>query len=417
MEGLKLTTFFLFLAAFACWLLPDAQMQSIESQLKSTSEAPAGYDDQTNGFVSQEFFNQGAGAFRKHFIDREGLGPVFNGESCTRCHQFPAIGGSGLILVTRAGKFDGKNFIPHVGGMVIQTNALPPQLRESQSPEFNVTTHRMPTSALGDGFIEAIDDDTIRAFAAKQRKLTGGKIAGDVIDVPILEAPGKTRVGRFGWKNSHASLVSFVAEALLNEIGITSPFFPNENTSNGKSVAAFDKAPDPEVDRARVELIANFIRATKTPDRVTQLAKDPVALEGEKIFAAVGCAICHIPSMKTAPVGRLLNGGTLKVPEALGDKTIRPYSDFLLHDIGTGDGIVETNNPNSRNKIRSAPLWGLGVRVERLCESLLLMHDGSARSIEEAVKKHSGEAAAVIDSYNKLPEAKRHQLIKFLKSL
>ncbi len=385
--------------------------------MKAATEAPAGYDDHTNGFVSQEIFNQGSGAFRKHFIDREGLGPVFNGESCTRCHQFPAIGGSGLILVTRAGKFDGKNFIPHTGGMVIQSNALPPQLRETRLPEFNVITHRMPTSALGDGFIEALDDNTIRGFATQQGKMTDGKIAGEAIEVPVFESPGKTRVGRFGWKNTHASLVSFVAEALLNEIGITSPFLPNENTSNGKSVAKFDKARDPEVDEARVELIANFIRATKTPESLAQRAKDKDALEGQKIFDSVGCSICHIPSMKTAPVGTMLNGGTFKVSEALGNKLIRPYSDFLLHDVGTGDGIVETNHPTSRNKIRTAPLWGMGTRLDRLSESLSLLHDGSASSIEEAIRKHGGEASLVIEAYKQLTDVKRQQLIKFLQSL
>lgn len=418
MKTFKQSILVLSLMAFGFWLSSSAFTQTKEMAVRKTaSEAPAGYDDQTNGFVTQESFNQGMGAFRKHFIDREGLGPVFNGESCTRCHQFPAIGGSGLILVTRAGKFDGKNFIPHKGGSVIQTNALPPQLRESVLPEFNITTHRMPTSMLGDGFIEAIDDHTIRAFALEQRKNTAGKITGEVIEVPILESPGKTRVGRFGWKNSHASLVSFVAEALLNEIGITSPFFPTESTSNGKSVAEFDKAADPEVDKSRVELIASFIRATKTPEKIGQPAEDKERLEGEKIFAAIGCSICHIPSIKTAPAGTMLNGGAFKVPEALGDKIIHPYSDFLLHDIGTGDGIVETNNPISRNKIRTAPLWGLGARIDRLRENLLLLHDGSAGSLDAALRKHAGEASAVIDDYKKLTDVKRQQLIKFLQSL
>jgi CxxC motif-containing protein (DUF1111 family) len=417
MKYLKFTILILSLIALAGWLSSSRAQQTKEVAMMSSTDAPAGYDDKTNGFVSQEIFNQGAGAFRKHFIDRDGLGPVFNGETCTRCHQFPVIGGSGLILVTRAGKFDGKNFIPHTGGSVIQTLALPPQLRESRLPEFNITTHRMPTSMLGDGFIEALDDNTIRAFAIEQRKKTGGKIVGEAIEVPILESPGKTRIGRFGWKNSHASLVSFVAEALLNEIGITSPFFPKENTSNGKSVAEFDRARDPEIDQARIELIANFIRATKTPEKMAAIAKGSDTLEGEKLFTSIGCSVCHIPSMKTAPAGTWINGGAMKIPEALGNKTIRPYSDFLLHDVGTGDGIVETNHPTSRNKIRTAPLWGLGARVERLSESLLLLHDGSAGSLEETVRKHGGEAYLVIENYKKLSDVKRQQLIKFLQSL
>src|SRR5205823_3871327 len=118
-------------------------------------------------------------------------------------------------------------------------------------------------NTLGDGFVEATDDNTFRSIADAQATLTGGKIAGQIIMVPVAEAKGTTRVGRFGWKNQHASLVSFAADAYLNEMGITSPLQPNENTSMGLSVAAFDTVRDPEDDGSDVRTFAEFMRATK----------------------------------------------------------------------------------------------------------------------------------------------------------
>lgn len=381
------------------------------------SEAPTGFDDQTNGFVTQEVFNAGMGAFNKHYIEREGLGPVFNQETCLRCHQFPTIGGSGLINVTRAGIFDGAKFIEPTGGTMIHTTALQQELKEKILPEFNVTTKRMTTSILGDGFIEAIDDATLRAIAKAQPKKSRGRIRGQAFEVAVVEAPGSRRVGRFGWKNSHASLLSFTGDALRNEIGITNPLFPTENTCNGKSIAAYDKTPDPEVSISQVERITNFLRATKAPARIAELAATPDALEGEKIFAALGCAICHVATIKTMPVGAITNGGKLKINEALGNKIIHPFSDFLLHDVGTGDGIAENGEQNTRNKIRTAPLWGLGARLKRLGDNLALLHDGSSRSVEEAILRHKGEATLVIDEYRKLHGEKKQQLLVYLNSL
>lgn len=381
------------------------------------TEAPAGFDDKTNGFVSQEVFNAGMGAFNMNYFERDGLGPVFNLQTCLRCHQFPTIGGAGLITVIRAGTFDGTKFIAPAGGTLIHTSGVPPSLTERLLPEFNVVSKRTSTSILGGGFIEAISDETLRAIARQQPKKSQGRIKGQAPEVAVLESPGTKRIGRFGWKNSHASLLSFTGDALRNEIGITNPLYPTENSFNGKSVAEYDKTPDPEVGITRLESISNFLRATKAPARIAELSGTPEAQAGEAIFASLGCAICHVPALKTMPVGTVTNGGKLTINEALGNKIIHPFSDFLLHDIGTGDGIVENDSQETRNKIRTAPLWGLGARVKRLGDSLALMHDGGSPGMEAAILRHAGEAAMVIDEYRKLTGEKKRLLIAYLRSL
>lgn len=187
--------------------------------------------------------------------------------------------------------------------------------------------------------------------------------------------------------------------------------FPTEDLSNGRSVAAFDQVPDPdEADNDDIEAFARFMRATKAPSRDGVLAGTSDAQTGENLFGSIGCAICHVSSFTTLPAGTLINGNTFKIPDAIGDKTIHPYSDFLLHDVGTGDGIVQNGGPETRNKIRTAPLWGLRTRG-------LLMHDGSAASAEQAIFKHAGEASFVTDSYRALSKKKQARLLTFLRSL
>src|SRR6185312_6577057 len=197
----------------------------------------------------------------------------------------------------------------------------------------NVRTFRMTTNALGDGFVEAINSNTIVALANAQPG-TGLGIAGQVIQVPLSEAPGNVRVGRFGWKNQHASLLSFSGDAYLNEMGITSRLVPDENTSLGRSVEAFDEVSDPEDTDNDIDAFALFMRATKAPPRDTALAATADAIAGSNLFNAIGCNICHVRNITTSAVGTVINGGAFTVPAALGNKIIHPFSDFLLHDIG-----------------------------------------------------------------------------------
>jgi CxxC motif-containing protein (DUF1111 family) len=268
----------------------------------------------------------------------------------------------------------------------------------------------MSLNTLGDGFVEAIADEALVAIAEKQARDTRGRIAGEIVRVPVLEAGGELRVGRFGWKNQHASLVSFSADAYLNEMGITSPLMPAENSSMGRPVDSFDTVPDPEDDGADIEIFARFMRATKVPPRDEALAGTDAALAGARIFDAVGCANCHVSEIVTAPVGTVLNGGTFTVPDALGDKIIHPFGDFLLHDVGTGDGIVQNGGRSTAAKVRTAPLWGLRTRTR-------FMHDGESLTVNDAILRHRGEAALASRNYRFLGSRGRAQLLVFLSSL
>jgi len=397
-------------------LFITASLQIISSvspetrSVAAASEAPAGFDGQSNGLTDQDTFNKDRETFDEIEEIEEGLGPLYNAQSCGGCHQNPISGGNSQVTELRAGHYDGASFLDHPGGSLINDRAIDASIQERVMNGNEVRTFRLSTSTLGLGFVEAIDDNTLLDIAKSQPLLTGGNIHGDAIRVPILETQGSRRVGRFGWKCQHGSLISFAADAYLNEMGITSPLQPTENSSNGESIAAYDAIPDPEDDGDDVEIFARFMRATKVPPRDADLAATPDAQVGALLFQQVGCAICHVSSITTARTGTPINGGKFKIPAVLGDKIIHPYSDFLLHDIATGDGIVQNGGPSSRNKIRTTPLWGLRTRSR-------LMHDGDSITFQGAISRHGGEAGAVTQIYNGLTNAQKKQLLTFLQSL
>lgn len=233
---------------------------------------------------------------------------------------------------------------------------------------------------------------------------------GEIIHVPVFEGGGALRIGRFGWKNQHASVLSFAADASLNEIGITNPFLPVENTANGVSVAAYDVVADPEDNGTNIQAFATFMRATKAPERDLALKNTPEAQAGEVLFRDLQCAVCHTVTITTAPAGMVINGGAFVVPAALGDKIIHPYSDFLLHDIGTGDGIVQNGPPSTQQKLRTAPLWGLRTRNQ-------FMHDGMSLTLLDAILRHKKEAQTSIRAFRAASAEQKEQLLTFLRSL
>ena len=193
-------------------------------------------------------------------------------------------------------------------------------------------------------------------------------------------------------------------------MGITTPLQPTENNANGNSVAHYDKLPDPEDDGEDLTTFAMFIRSTMAPARDETLSRDPDAQRGEQIFEVIGCGICHVSSITTAPAGTPINGGTFTVPDALGGKVIRPFGDFLLHDVGTGDGIVQNGGDSTANKMRTAPLWGLRTHDR-------YMHDGLSMSLEQAITRHGGESTQVINRFRGLASRDKQALLTFLLSL
>ena len=381
------------------------------------TEAPTGFDNRTNGFISQNDFDRAKAAFEETEGIESGLGPVYNAQSCVACHGNPVTGGLSQITELRSGhlKKDG-SFEAAAGGSLLNDAAIDSLIQERVPDSESIRTLRISLNTLGDGFVEAIDDEAIRAIALQQPMVTGGAIAGKVIEVPLAEAPGQTRVGRFGWKNQQASLLSFAGDAYLNEMGITNRFFPTENTSMGYSVAHYDTVPDPEDSPNKapgaqdVDKFADFMRATKAPPRDPVLAGTPEAVAGAKVFEQTGCATCHVTTFVTLPAGTLINGGALAVSPALGNKVIHPFSDFLLHDIGSGDGIVQNGDQSTAKRLRTPPLWGLRTRSR-------FMHDGQSLTGTDAVLRHAGEASAVTKKFRALGATEKSQLLAFLGSL
>ena len=407
MKPLRLFLVLLSLVAFSQLLFTSRQVGHASAAF---SEAPAGFDSQSNGMLEQADFEKARDVFEEQEDQDEGLGPLFNASSCGECHATPVAGGSSQVTELRAGHYDGLSFIDHPGGSLINDRSINAAIAEIIMSGNEVQTARLSTSTLGLGFVEAVDDATLLDIARNQPAQSAGRINGTALNVPISETRNSRRVGRFGWKCQHGSLLSFAADAYLNEMGITSPMQPTENSSNGNSVADYDAVPDPEDDGDDVEAFANFMRATKAPPRDIELANSADALVGAQLFQDAGCAICHVTTMTTMHTGTAINGGKFKIPAALGDKIIHPFSDFLLHNVGTGDGIVQNGGQSSRNKIRTAPLWGLRTRT-------ILMHDGDSTTITDAILRHAGEATFVIDNYRALSNVRKNQLLTFLRSL
>ncbi|MGH9316953.1 MAG: di-heme oxidoredictase family protein [Thermoanaerobaculia bacterium] len=303
------------------------------------------------------------------------------------------------------------------------------EIQERVPETETIRTNRVSVNLLGDGFVEAVADQTLIDLAREQCAASHGKICGQVLYVPIVEAPGQTGVGRFGWKNQHASLLSFSGDAYLNEMGITNRLFPDEITKLCNTASEPNSKPGPD-GLEDIDNFTRFLRATKAPARDTLLAETPKARRGSELFDRIGCASCHVRSLATAPAGTKINGGTFTIPDALGQKTLHPFSDFLLHNVGTGDGIVmamqEHYGPNvykiswkrlspdgfqkTRNKIRTAPLWGVRLHSR-------LMHDGASVTLRDAVLRHQGEARRVTRRFQRLSRKDQEALLEFLRSL
>ena len=295
----------------ACCIALSAARFSAET----LAEAPAGYDNQTNGFLSQATFEAYRALFEQRMGITDGLGPVYEAPSCAQCHYNPLLASSSTATVLQVGHFDGTSFIAHPGGSQIHSSAIDPAIQERVLPGHEVRAFQVATNLLGAGFVEAIADQALRDTAARQPI----KMRGTLINVPVLEAGGAPAVGKFGLKAYHASLLSATAQSFRDYLGITNVWLPEENTSNGNPVDEFDAVPDPE-DMGGVDAVTAFLRSTKVPPRDPELVGTRDVIDGERIFDRIGCAVCHVPSITTAPPGTLNNAGTFTVPPVLGDR-------------------------------------------------------------------------------------------------
>jgi CxxC motif-containing protein (DUF1111 family) len=440
---LPILTLFLFAIAL---FLPLSEPQVVDSQTATeapTTDMDAKTDDLFNGMgvkgtpidecVAEPVAPtaRGNGRFEDNkfiFSEREtvadGLGPTYNDVGCVECHQSIDVGGFSQAMEFRAGHITNGAFVDAPGGQLIHTRGTDSDVVEHISTAETVKAFRVTTSAIGDGFIEAIANQTLSDNVAAQPLAQRGTLT----QVPVTEANNALRFGRFGWKAQHASLLSFAGDAYLNEMGITNPFdgFGGRSSSaadagtheNPASTAEgvlnvtfpspFDPVADPEDDGDDVLAFADFMAATRAPGRQNPIPA--AATRGDSLFNSVGCNVCHTRTFTTAAPGTVINGGAFTVQAALGSKIIHPFSDFALHNIGTGDGIVQNAGQGSANQMRTAPLWGIRARNR-------LMHEGLNITIFDSIQLHAGQATTARNNFNALTAAQRNDLIAFVLSL
>jgi hypothetical protein len=399
------------------------------------------------------------------FIEVEDLpigGPIFNSRSCGACHFQPALGGSGSFInevrirknpgggplhifandnVLRLGPqtqggltiFPNGVFATPIGCQITHPNCVRSTCQNEEATRttfattlkicdptsldfannVNCTAERQATPLFGFGFVEAVADATFDAIAAGQPAAIRGV-------VKRVTEFGRTRVARFGWKDDIATLRAFSGGAYLNEMGVTNPDNPNELTNCALNRTQFgvllDSADDPEDEieddgRADTDRFADFMRALDVPPTLQQNAD---AQAGHTRFNNIGCAGCHVETIRTAadPSGFVppTTGGVpidnILLEVFLDNEDFHPFSDFLLHDMGSlGDGI--TSGAAGPRLMRTAPLWGIRGKSK-------LLHDGRATTIPEAVAFHDGQGAAARNAFAALTQAQQDQIVAFL---
>ncbi len=365
-----------------------------------------------------------------------GLGPLFNNDGCARCHVgdgrgVATVGNStlGSLLLVRVSLSDGTPEVPggpnltgDMGGQVqdhavfgAQPDAVvsvgwneisgnygdgkrfslrQPLLTLARPdgkvlPEGLLTSLRAPQPVFGLGLLEAVSEATLLALADPDDADADG-ISGRPNYVWDVTA-GATRLGRFGWKANTPSLLQQSAAAFANDIGVTNPLFPE---------------PDghAELDADNLHDVTVYVQTLGVPARAS--TEEPTIRRGERLFRELGCASCHVETLQTGdhPIGALTN------------QEIHPYTDLLLHDMGPGLADGRPDFQASGAEWRTPPLWGLGL-TQAVQAGATLLHDGRARTIEEAIVWHDGEAARATERFRLLPAASRAALLAFLGSL
>jgi CxxC motif-containing protein (DUF1111 family) len=338
------------------------------------------------------------------FTPASGLGSIFVATSCGTCHAGDGKGHP-FTTLTRFGQTDStENLFLNQGGPQLQNRAIPGFAPE-KIPGGATHSSFTPPANTGLGFLDAVTDATILSLADPNDR-DGDGISG-IPNWNAIPAYSSARPGtiirngkyicRFGKKGATYDLLQQTATAYNQDIGITSTFEPKDVYS-GLNM-------EPEVSDKTVHDVVFYLKTLKAP--LQRTPNDTEVMAGKQIFMQLNCRGCHTPSLQTgfSPIA------------ALSDKTIHPYTDLLLHDMGPGldDGYTEGTARTS--EWRTPPLWGLGLSKNSQGGQYFLLHDGRAKSINEAILLHSGEAQAIRNNYNNLSEADKQKLIKFLESL
>lgn len=338
------------------------------------------------------------------FTSSTGLGPLFVASSCGGCHAGDGKG-TPFTTLTRFGQTDstGNHFL-HLGGPQLQNRALPGFTAEA-IPAGATFSKFTPPANTGLGFIELVSDADILSMADPNDS-NGDGISGvpNWIDVPqFVSIPAQAisqngkYIGRFGKKAATFNLLQQTVTAYNQDMGITSSFNPVDVYS-GLTI-------DAEVSDKTVRDVVAYLQMLKTP--IQRNPHHEQVQRGGQLFRQINCSGCHVPQLKTgySPV------------EALSHKTFFPYTDLLLHDMGPAlnDGYTEGSAKTA--EWRTPPLWGQGLSPASQGGQYFLLHDGRARSIEEAILLHGGEAQQSRQQYSQLNAADKAALLQFLKSL
>ena len=363
-----------------------------------------------DGLTAQELaaFAAGDAQFEKPFAIAEGLGPIFNNVACAACHSGDGRGRPDNVLT----RFSlGGDLVPHLGGPQLQERAIPGAQAEKLPAGVEVS-RRLPPPVFGAGLIEAIPVDSILANADPS-DANGDGISGRpnwvtaAEFVPAHETGGGPglQLGRFSRKAQVSSLLEQTVSAYAEDMGITTDFRAVENFDPLASPAnaAADRVADPELPAADVLAVVNYLRLLAPP------APGPTTASRERgriVFGSAGCASCHVPVLRTGP----------SAIRAIADCQVALYSDLLLHDMGDGLADYRSDGSADGREWRTTPLWGLRVMRGFLNGEAFLLHDGRARSVDEAIRLHGGEALGARDAFMALPSVDRAALLDFVGS-
>jgi CxxC motif-containing protein (DUF1111 family) len=364
-------------------------------------------DGPVEGLTAEEKlqFIRGDVAFNDEVFTAEtGLGPLFVSTSCGNCHAGDGKGHP-FTTLTRFGQTDstGNKFL-HMGAPQLQNRAVINFMPE-QIPAGAASTRLTPPANTGMGFLDAVSDADILAMA-DPNDADGDGISGvpnwihfkDYLHerTGIITSGGRC-IGRFGKKSGAYDLLQQTAGAYNQDMGITSTYEPYD-TYSGHEI-------DPEVSNQTLLDVVLYLKTLKAP--VQRNIDDPTVIKGKQVFMQIDCGKCHVPELRTSasPIA------------ALAFKAFSPYTDLLLHDMGPGldDGYTEGNAKT--NEWRTPALWGLGLSKNSQGGQYFLLHDGRARTIEQAIELHGGEAKNSVGKYFSLSGQDKQALIKFLESL
>ena len=356
------------------------------------------YDEQARFLAGDVAFND------EVFTSSTGLGPVFVATSCGSCHAGDGKGHP-FTTLTRFGQTDstGNKFL-NAGGPQLQNRAIPGFLPE-QIPAGATHSNFTPPANTGLGFLDAVTDQTILAMAdpddADGDGISGVPNWSSIPDFLTLRTgfveKNEKYICRFGKKGAAYDLLHQTVNAYNQDIGITSSFAPKD-AYTGLNM-------DPEVSDNTVNNVVFYLKTLKAP--IQRDSDNPDVQAGRQLFVQINCSACHKPDLQT--------GYSAIAP--LSNKTIHPYTDLLLHDMGAGldDGYTEGSALTS--EWRTPPLWGIGLSEKSQGGQYFLLHDGRAKNMEEAILLHGGEAQKSRDQFQQLNGNEKQQLFKFLQSL